>query len=192
MTARGPRRSRESLVALSDGHVGTRGSRKEGGPGSRPMVLAAGLFESRDSSEQLLEGPVWVGLDDLGGRSGSRWRLDLRRGLLLREIDGGAVRTLRFASLARPGVMVLRVEAPHGTVRAGAALRATGRFAQVRSEGAGDELTMTVTSDLGGGWASVARQRTATVAWGRAGSGGGVRRRSPAVYPRRRCPTGSR
>jgi trehalose/maltose hydrolase-like predicted phosphorylase len=153
---------RESLVTIADGLLGTRGSREEDGPGSVPLVVAAGVYETRGGAERLLEAPVWVGFGPFGegGRNRSRRSLDMRRGVLFREIVVGeeTIRTLRFASLARPGVVVLRAEGPEDLLSPGPALRAPAGARQARTGSVDGGVGMTVESDLGGGFASAARQ----------------------------------
>ena len=121
------RRVGETLLTLSDGRLGTRGSLEEDGPGSHPGVLAAGVYTGSDTSQHLLPGPGWTELavpeeGVAGGPRPGRWLLDLRTGVLAREPDApGDLRTLRFASLPRPGLVALRAERAAG-LRAGPVL----------------------------------------------------------------------
>lgn len=118
-------RSVEALLTLGDGTIGTRGALEEGGAGARPLVLAAGVYAGHGPGERLLPGPLWAGLDLAGSHHTQRRILDLRRGVLMREELAGAqpLRTLRFASAARPGVVALRAEGPFPRLRAGPALQ---------------------------------------------------------------------
>lgn len=121
------RRIGETLLTLSDGRVGTRGSLEEDGPGSHPGVLAAGVYTAADAQQHLLSGPGWTALllpeeaTARGPRPG-HWLLDLHTGVLAREPDDPAdLRTLRFAALGRPGLVALRAERATG-LRSGPAL----------------------------------------------------------------------
>lgn len=110
----------ESWMTVGNGRTGTRGSLEEGSAASLPALYVAGIF-GHDPAEQagpeLLRGPDWARLDlDVGSvtaadRGRSRRILDLRQGLLVREVAAG--RTARFASLADRRLLVLEAE---GTV----------------------------------------------------------------------------
>jgi trehalose/maltose hydrolase-like predicted phosphorylase len=215
----GPR-AHESLLCLADGMLGTRGAAEEDGPSSSPLVVAAGIYtDGPDGVPVLLPGPEWATLlgigdeappsplDDAGpARPGrrARWVLDLRSGLLYREHPGLGLRSVRFACLARPGTVVLRLEAPSGRVRPGPALRppsalpapppgpSPGATAVVArdappagGDAAGDSreaLVLEVASSLGGGIVAAASQRSAA----RDGSWYLERVASYAADPRRR------
>ena len=115
-------RVHETLCTLADGHLGTRGDREEDGAGTAPMTVAAGVYDDRGGGPGLLAGPRWTGLElAVAGAERDRRVLDLRGGVLWRELAGrwGRVRTMRFASLARPGVVGLRAEGPAGVLGAG-------------------------------------------------------------------------
>jgi trehalose/maltose hydrolase-like predicted phosphorylase len=118
-------RVHETLCTLADGHVGTRGAREEGEVGAVPLTVAAGVYDDSSgggSGPALLAGPQWTGLElTPPGVERDRRVLDLRGGVLWRELAGawGVLRTMRFASLARPGVVGLRAEGPWGVLRAG-------------------------------------------------------------------------
>lgn len=119
-------RVHETLCTLADGHFGTRGAREEGGVGTTPLTVAAGVYDDRGGDPTLLAGPQWTGLELAPpGAQQDRRLLDLRGGVLRRERAGawGVLRTLRFASLARPGVVGLRAQGPRDALRAGPALR---------------------------------------------------------------------
>ncbi|HEX2374628.1 MAG TPA: beta-phosphoglucomutase family hydrolase [Actinomycetota bacterium] len=161
----GPRREgvTESLCALADGRFGTRGVREEAGAGSGPVTVAAGVFSDAGGVPTLLAGPVWTGLEVAPPDGRDRRELDLRGGVLRRtwEARGGTLRSLRFASLAQPGVVGLRVEGPADAVAAGPALLAPGvdgtRFEEGHLDGAHWARTR---SAGGGGITAAARQRT--------------------------------
>jgi trehalose/maltose hydrolase-like predicted phosphorylase len=112
-----------SLLTVANGRLGIRGDREEVGPSRFAEVIAAGVYDGR-AGPALLPGPVWTGLvADLAGRR-ERRLLDLRTGVLWREVRGGsaAMRTLRFVSLARPGAAGLRAEGATSELQAGPAL----------------------------------------------------------------------
>jgi trehalose/maltose hydrolase-like predicted phosphorylase len=105
----------EALCTLADGRFGTRGSREEDGAGSAPLTLAAGVYHDPGEGTTLLPGPVWTGLEAAPPDGHDRRELDLHGGVLRRTwrtADGTTLHTLRFASLARPGVVGLRAEGP--------------------------------------------------------------------------------
>jgi trehalose/maltose hydrolase-like predicted phosphorylase len=124
---RRPERVAETLLTLADGRFGTRGAREEDGAGGAPLTLAAGVYDGA-AVPTLLPGPVWTGLRVASPDHRDRWRLDLRAGVLHREwaAGGATLRSLRFASLARPGVVGLRAEGPAGVLGAGPPLLAPG------------------------------------------------------------------
>lgn len=143
----------ESLLAIGNGYLGSRGSLAEGTSASRPATLLAGAFEpSADISRvpELLVLPDWgrlrltIGGDPFSVETNEvfshRRTLDTRRGLLLREGvvrgPGGHVtrlRTFHLASLADRHLLAEGVEiCPlnySGTVRVEAILSG-----EVRSE----------------------------------------------------------
>ena len=101
----------ESRLCLSDGLVGTRGCLEEQGAETRPAIYVGGVFErSPDGTELPLAVPGWVALPlrqpvEIGFRV-----LDLRTGVVTRLVGGDgvvALRSARWASLARPGTAVL-------------------------------------------------------------------------------------
>jgi trehalose/maltose hydrolase-like predicted phosphorylase len=130
LDGRDPARMRveESVYTVADGVFGTRGTLEEDGPGSVPMVVAAGCYAEGAPGElegtpQLLPGPAWTQLD-LRDPPPRRRTLDLRTGVLLRESDPDRdaevpLRVVRFASLARPGTCVLRAEGAVDRLAAG-------------------------------------------------------------------------
>jgi trehalose/maltose hydrolase-like predicted phosphorylase len=161
----GPRLERvaESLCTLADGRFGTRGAREEGGAGSTPLTVAAGVYHDPGGGPTLLPGPVWTGLDVDPSASRSTRRLDLWAGLLHRTwetADGAVLRSLRFASLARPGVAGLRAEGPPGVLCAGRALLAPGNETGFEEGRHGDVVWARTRSAGGGGITAAACQRT--------------------------------
>jgi trehalose/maltose hydrolase-like predicted phosphorylase len=154
-------RVQESLLTIGDGRFGTRGAQEEGGATSSPMVLAAGVYQIDGKVERLLDGPRWAELDVSAPPPVSdRWFLDLRRGVLEREVrfEDEVIRTVRFASLTRQGLMVLRAEGPSGWLDEGDPLRAPRGAVGLQRGELGDQSWMSVTSALGGGITAIATQ----------------------------------
>lgn len=120
------RRPAQSILTVSDTVFGTRGVREEDSHGALPRVLAAGVYDESAEPPTLLEGPSWTGLHLLRhlDHGADRRLLDLRTGVLVREqpAEPVALRTLRFATLARPGGGVLRAEGAIEWLHAGTAL----------------------------------------------------------------------
>jgi trehalose/maltose hydrolase-like predicted phosphorylase len=165
-----PERVAETLFTLADGRFGTRGAREEDGAGGAPLTLAAGVYDGAEVPT-LLPGPVWTGLEMASPDHRDRRRLDLRAGVLHREwaAGGATLRSLRFASLARPGVVGLRAEGPAGALGAGppllppaapaetaAGAGETPSFSQGRI---GDAAWASTRARHGGGITVAARQR---------------------------------
>jgi trehalose/maltose hydrolase-like predicted phosphorylase len=126
----GPGRSRqgatESLFTLGAGGIGVRGSVEEEGQGSAPLVLAAGIYTGSGSEQHPMPAPTFTGLSLTPVPVRDVRVLDMRTGVLLREegVADRPLRTLRFVSVARPGVAAMRAEAAPGRIAAGSALRA--------------------------------------------------------------------
>ncbi len=120
------RRAHQSLLTVADTRFGTRGVREEETFGTLPRVLASGVFDESASPPVLLEGPGWTGLHLRGrvDRRRDRRTLDLRSGVLVREqpTDLRVFRSMRFASLARPGGFAMRAEGALEQLVLGAAL----------------------------------------------------------------------
>jgi trehalose/maltose hydrolase-like predicted phosphorylase len=115
-------RVHESLLTIADGRIGTSGSPLLGHPAATPQVLAAGVYEASGPNPGLMPGPVWSRLGRQLHPEDSLWRaLDLRTGTLWEEVRtaAGQTRSLRFSSLARPGVTVLRAEGQGEMIRPG-------------------------------------------------------------------------
>jgi hypothetical protein len=169
----------EALCTLADGRFGTRGSREEDGAGSAPLTLAAGVYHDPGEGTTLLPGPVWTGLDSAPPDGHDRRELDLHDGLLRRTwrtADGTTLRTLRFASLARPGVVGLRAEGRHGDITWASTRSAGPRRPRRPRSGCGRRSGST------GCWPSTAPP----------GRPGGPTSRSPSrATPTRNWPSGS-
>jgi trehalose/maltose hydrolase-like predicted phosphorylase len=110
-----------AILTLADGSIGTSGAPLFGHPSAFPRVLVSGVYDGKGSSSRMLEGPVWSRLDaELDPHAELRRVLDLRTGTLHEDVqlpDGTRTRSLRFAALARPGTVALRVEGPHALLR---------------------------------------------------------------------------
>jgi len=113
------RRVAETICSLGAAGLGTRGSVKESTAGATPLVVADGIYRGRNA-DGLLPGPLWTGLLIAPVPNHDERVLDLRTGVLARSERGdGTLRTLRFASITRAGVVGLRAEAALGRLRAG-------------------------------------------------------------------------
>ncbi|HET9560432.1 MAG TPA: glycoside hydrolase family 65 protein, partial [Actinomycetota bacterium] len=152
----------EALCTLADGRFGTRGAREEDGAGSMPLTLAAGVYSDAGEVPTLLPGPVWTGLQAAPPDGHDRRELDLRGGVLRRtwRTRAGALRSLRFASLARPGVVGLRAEGPADALGAGPALLAPGDGTTFEEGRHGDVDWARTRSAGGGGITAAACQGT--------------------------------
>jgi beta-phosphoglucomutase len=116
----------ETVFALGNGYLGTRGSFEEGYPGAWPATFIHGVYDAVPIVyTELANCPDWLPLGvyvegrrfrlDQGQVLGYRRQLDLQRGLLNREVRWRtpAGHTLdihfeRFASLADPHALALR------------------------------------------------------------------------------------
>jgi trehalose/maltose hydrolase-like predicted phosphorylase len=104
----------DTLFTLGTAGIASRGTREGEVPtGGQPALLAAGVYAGAGEEERLVAGPGWTGLGPVPRTSRDERRLDLRTGLLFRRAvleDGSRLRSVRFASLVRPGVHAMRVE----------------------------------------------------------------------------------
>ena len=184
-----PPRVHESLLTLGAAGFATRGSVEEPTAQSVPLTLAAGAYQGSGPGQHLLPGPRWTGLDIQPPLGGDIRMLDLRTGVLFREErsgNGPPARSLRFASLALPGVVALRAEASVGRLRAGPPFQAPrdARMTQGRIQ---DRHWARTGGDGGAGIAAVAWQRP-----GRDGDTRTVERIAAYVADPRRPPSLSR
>jgi trehalose/maltose hydrolase-like predicted phosphorylase/hydroxymethylpyrimidine pyrophosphatase-like HAD family hydrolase len=139
--------SRDTLFALTNGHMGVRGSTDEAGPGSSPAAYVAGLFDGPGPGvEDLVVIPDWVSTGIVvAGREFAPWawkivshrrRLDLaalrfERELVCEDPDGRRLRlwSERLVSLAKPQLAGVRLrltleDGPAGRVELRAGMRA--------------------------------------------------------------------
>lgn len=154
-------RAHEALLVVADGTIGTNGSPVWAHPAASPRVLAAGVYDGEREETSLLPAPVWHVVDaPLPARGRLERQLDLRTGLLrqtVEEGDGGAA-ALLFSSLARPGVVALRVS---GTGVGGPPLRAA---AGTRASSAEEDGITVVAAAADDGGVAAAASDAATAA----------------------------
>ena len=112
----GAERAHESLLAISDGMLGTTGAPLRAHPETRSQVMVAGMYDGDGAQTTLLAGPRWASLPGTINPTVPMTRtLDLRAGVLFERIDGATeLESIRFASLARPGIACLRTTADAG------------------------------------------------------------------------------
>ncbi len=103
-------RAHESLLALSDGAIGTTAAPLLSHPEAFPKVMGAGLYDGAGAESELLAAPRWASFDRaLRPRDRLRRVLDLHVGVLGERVEGStALDSVRFVSMARPGVVGLR------------------------------------------------------------------------------------
>ena len=103
-------RSRESLLAISDGAIGTTGAPLFSHPETRPNVVFAGIYDGIGPETELLSGPHWARLHGaLLPEDRLQRTLHLRTGILRERVTGATtLESIRFVSLARPGIACLR------------------------------------------------------------------------------------
>ncbi|MGN6609670.1 MAG: glycosyl hydrolase family 65 protein [Jatrophihabitans sp.] len=162
----------ESLFTVQSGGVATRGTREEDREGSRPAVLVNAAWTGEGADEELLACPLWTRLDVQPPPAADRRVLDLRTGVLLRTETGvrAPLRSMRFASVQRPGVVTMRVEAATGRVRPGPPLRpaATAGSGTAAAPDTEDDIrTATAVVDHRGGAVQASAVQQLTVADGR-------------------------
>jgi trehalose/maltose hydrolase-like predicted phosphorylase len=110
-----------ALLTLADGRIGTSGNPSAIHPSATPGVLAAGIYEADEERGGLLPCPTWTQLALwLEPMDQCLRTLDLRTGVLHEELitANGHVATVRFSSLSRPGLGVMRAGADAGAVAA--------------------------------------------------------------------------
>jgi hypothetical protein len=108
------RRAVEAELTLAGGQIATRHAAAEGGTGSLPMLLAAGVYDGAGGDQHLLVGPDWAHVDLTPVPDRDLRTLDLRSGVVHRvetDADGEPLRSLRLTSIVHHGVLAMRVEA---------------------------------------------------------------------------------
>jgi trehalose/maltose hydrolase-like predicted phosphorylase len=164
------RRADESVLALADGHTGTRGAVEEDGPGTAAGVFCAGLYTGVGSGQRLLPCPSWSGIPAQGSTGSEQRWLDLRTGVLLRERvsqGGTSYRSLRVAFATTPGLVGLRAETI-GNLPRSAVLDVTPVDGDLRSGRTDGVAWAQVRADPIGGATVAGRQRRARTGGGSA------------------------
>ncbi len=131
-------RVHESLLTLSDGRLGTRGSVVVGDPSDAPSVLVSGVYTGAESA--LLPAPRWNAIGVTRPERPAVLRvLDLHAGVLRQELTSGDARleALLFSSLARPATAALRVRDHGFALTAAQGLRQPSRTSPERGTSAG-------------------------------------------------------
>ena len=158
------RRILESLTTLSNGRFGSRGLLARSRTVGRPLAVCSGVFDSGGVPD-LLPGPNWTSLElDNMERAEEEGELDLRTGVLRTSMThhGVTVAATQFASLARSGLQLLRIDGDAATLAASPPRVVPAPTPNVVIEQRagptrGGLATMTITSARGR-WAAAARQ----------------------------------
>ena len=175
------RRVAETVCSLGAGGLGTRGSVEEPAAGATPLVVADGIYRDH-GADDLLPGPLWTGLLIAPTPDHDERVLDLRTGVLARRERGGTLRTVRFTSVTRRGVVGLRAEAAAGRLRAGNPLQQPDQT-PMRRGSLGPRYWARTGPPQGPGIGALAEQRT-----GRAGPVRSLERIAVYAAGRRRQP----
>ena len=123
-------RAHEVILSMSDGTMSTSGAPSAAHPDAAPHVYAAGFYRGTGRDSELAECPLWTLLPFRLTQDMDLDRtLDLRDGVLHHRIEtpDGMVEVDAFASLARPGTMVMRASGPHGHIAGGPVLHGPTR-----------------------------------------------------------------
>ena len=180
----------ETVCTIGAGGIATRGAAEEPAEGTVPLLLADGVYGGSNGDE-LLPGPEWTKLEIEPRPTADERLLDLRSGVLLRVASGPAsssLRTLRLASVVRPGVMAMRAEVTGGRLRPGAPLHSPRSVVAVEGAVGGRHWARTGLPE-GPGIAAVATQRTARAGGARTTPRiDGVERLAAFISGRRRQP----
>ena len=151
----------EALLSLADGRIGVSGAPLAHADGARHWVLVGGLYVGSGAEARLVTAPVAFQLPGkVGDGAGLVRVLDLRAGLLYEDgpLGNHAGRSVRFASLARPGTTVLRIATP-GPLPAAPLLVPPEDDPAVDSGCIRDTSWMRVAAAGGGGLAAAATQQ---------------------------------
>ncbi|MDX2344847.1 MAG: glycosyl hydrolase family 65 protein [Acidimicrobiia bacterium] len=106
----------DSLLAVGNGLLGTRGGLAIPRPDSGPRVVVAGVYDTGDDGHvRLLAAPDGSRLGLPRSGPGDRAVLDLHTGVVHCSQNGESSRWARFVSLDRPEVAALRAETPSGS-----------------------------------------------------------------------------
>ncbi len=105
-------RAAGALLTIADGMIGTTGAPLLAYPDARAEVVAGGLYDGQGPATDLLTAPLWATLPGaLGPDDIVRRVLDLHTGVLGEQVRGDVtVESIRFSSLADPGIAVLRAD----------------------------------------------------------------------------------
>ena len=163
-----PHRERvcEALFGLADGRSGTSGAPLADHDSTYPWVLVSGVYAGEGAETSLLTAPVGTRLPfRLTDTAGVRRVLDLRTGVLHEhvECDEGPITSARFASLARPGTVVVRARCPAGGAKGELLASPADHVALDGGTGAGTAW-MRVTGGTGGVAAAAVQDSTGTAA----------------------------
>jgi trehalose/maltose hydrolase-like predicted phosphorylase len=105
-------RVHDAVLTIAGGMIGTTGAPLLAHPAAQPDVIAAGIYDGEGPTTDLLPAPRWAFLDGvLAPTDRVRRVLDLHSATLGEDVEGKTrLRSLRFASLARPGIVALRAD----------------------------------------------------------------------------------
>jgi trehalose/maltose hydrolase-like predicted phosphorylase len=115
----GLERVHESILTVADGRIGTRGTPLLRHPAASASTLAAGIYEGHGPATELAQCPDWSGLPgDLPLEPLIRRELDFHTGVLRQAVGlpDGTLTSLQFTSLAEPGTVALRANAPEAVL----------------------------------------------------------------------------
>jgi trehalose/maltose hydrolase-like predicted phosphorylase len=147
-------RAHEALLTIADGKIGTTGAPLLAHPAASPDLVAAGVYDGEGPLTDLLAGPRWAHLGrELASEDRVVRTLDLRTGMLAEDVAGETrINSVRFSSLARPGVAVLRADvdppevsgalgAPYGGAPTGVDGGVNGGYEWMATRGRGGSIT---------------------------------------------------
>jgi trehalose/maltose hydrolase-like predicted phosphorylase len=108
-------RFRAAVLSVADGEIGIGGATLANHAGGRRWMVAGNVYSESGPETHLLPGPVGFHLPyRISPGASLRRVLDLRAGVLHERalVEQGEIRTVRFASLARPRTKVMRAACP--------------------------------------------------------------------------------